>query len=148
MASRPGAAASPRRRRVRGRCPPRSAWRATGGVIGSPCADPNAPRGYGIRPNRAPPPTAATALAAGLLTAATGTASAADRAAPAANGRQGDFNGDGYRVLAVAAPAATVDGKKSAGAVTVLYHRLPLPLPARSRHLHRGRPAVGQHHGG
>ncbi|MGY5136479.1 FG-GAP repeat protein [Streptomyces nigrescens] len=64
---------------------------------------------------------AATALAAGLLTAATGTASAADRAAPAANGRQGDFNGNGYRDLAVAAPAATVDGKKSAGAVTVLY---------------------------
>ncbi|MGY4972577.1 FG-GAP repeat protein [Streptomyces nigrescens] len=66
---------------------------------------------------------AATELAAGLLTAATGTASAADRAASAANGRQGDFNGDGYRYrdLAVAAPAATVDGKKSAGAVTVLY---------------------------
>lgn len=64
---------------------------------------------------------AATALAAGLLTAATGTASAADRAASAANGRQGDFNGDGYRDLAVAAPAATVDGKNSAGAVTVLY---------------------------
>ncbi|UKY52110.1 FG-GAP-like repeat-containing protein [Streptomyces inhibens] len=64
---------------------------------------------------------AATALAAGLLTAATGTASAADNAAPAAGGRQGDFNGDGYRDLAVAAPAATVDGKKGAGAVTVLY---------------------------
>ena len=64
---------------------------------------------------------AATALAAGLLTAVTGTAAAADHAAPAANGRQGDFNGDGYRDLAVAAPAATVDGKKGAGAVTVLY---------------------------
>ncbi|MFI9354551.1 hypothetical protein [Streptomyces lydicus] len=60
---------------------------------------------------------AATALAAGLLTAATGTASAA----PAANGRQGDFNGDGYRDLAVAAPAATVDGKQRAGALTILY---------------------------
>ncbi|WP_329174189.1 FG-GAP repeat protein [Streptomyces decoyicus] len=60
---------------------------------------------------------AATALAAGLLTAATGTAAAADHAAPAANGRQGDFNGDGYRDLAVAAPAATVDGKNGAGAV-------------------------------
>ncbi|MGW7637222.1 FG-GAP repeat protein [Streptomyces decoyicus] len=64
---------------------------------------------------------AATALAAGLLTAVTGTAAAADHAAPAANGRQGDFNGDGYRDLAVAAPSATVDGKKGAGAVTVLY---------------------------
>ncbi|MFI9048449.1 FG-GAP repeat protein [Streptomyces sp. NPDC053427] len=65
--------------------------------------------------------TAAAAMAAGLLTAATGTASAADRAASAANGRQGDFNGDGYRDIAVAAPVATVDGKKGAGAVTVLY---------------------------
>ncbi|WP_030810515.1 FG-GAP-like repeat-containing protein [Streptomyces sp. NRRL S-337] len=67
---------------------------------------------------------AATALAAGLLTAASGTASAAGRAdapAAAANGRQGDFNGDGYRDLAVAAPAATVDGKLRAGAVTVFY---------------------------
>ncbi|MFJ9850586.1 FG-GAP repeat protein [Streptomyces sp. NPDC101150] len=63
----------------------------------------------------------ATALAAGLLTAATGIASAADSAAAAGNGRQGDFNGDGYRDLVVAAPVATVDGKKGAGAVTVLY---------------------------
>ncbi|MFG2138341.1 hypothetical protein [Streptomyces sp. NPDC048650] len=64
---------------------------------------------------------AATAVAAGLLTAVPGTAAAAAPAGPAANGRQGDFNGDGYRDLAIAAPAATVDGRKSAGAVTVLY---------------------------
>ncbi|MGI5469701.1 FG-GAP repeat protein [Streptomyces sp. CA-132043] len=57
----------------------------------------------------------AAALAGGLLTLSTGPAAAAG------SGLQGDFNGDGYRDLAVAAPAATVGGHKNAGAITVLY---------------------------
>ncbi|WP_368396342.1 FG-GAP repeat protein [Streptomyces sclerotialus] len=58
---------------------------------------------------------AAAALTGGLLTLSTAPAAAAG------SGLQGDFNGDGYRDLAVAAPAATVAGHKNAGAVTVLY---------------------------
>ncbi|MFI6374936.1 FG-GAP-like repeat-containing protein [Streptomyces sp. NPDC050546] len=43
-------------------------------------------------------------------------------AAPAAAERPGDdFNGDGYADLAVAAPTATVGGKKGAGYVAVVY---------------------------
>ncbi|MBZ4014330.1 FG-GAP-like repeat-containing protein [Streptomyces purpurogeneiscleroticus] len=58
---------------------------------------------------------AVAALTGGLLTLSTGPAAAAG------SGLQGDFNGDGYRDLAVSAPAATVGGHKNAGAVTVLY---------------------------
>ncbi|POX42090.1 hypothetical protein C3486_06325 [Streptomyces sp. Ru73] len=58
---------------------------------------------------------AAASLTGALLTLSTGPAAAAG------SGLQGDFNGDGYRDLAVAAPAATVAGHKNAGAVTVLY---------------------------
>ncbi|MFI9030285.1 FG-GAP-like repeat-containing protein [Streptomyces sp. NPDC053560] len=57
----------------------------------------------------------AAALAGGLLTLTTGPAAAAG------SGLQGDFNGDGYRDLAVSAPGATVAGHKDAGAVTILY---------------------------
>ncbi|AZS73564.1 hypothetical protein DDE74_23755 [Streptomyces lydicus] len=60
---------------------------------------------------------AATALAAGLLTAATGTASAADRAAPAANGRQGDFNGDGSRFLSPPAVDISTAGAPQLGSI-------------------------------
>ncbi|GAA3500468.1 FG-GAP repeat protein [Streptomyces prasinosporus] len=56
----------------------------------------------------------AAALTGGLLVAATGPAAAAP-------GLDGDFNGDGYRDVAVTAPLATVGGKNAAGAVTVLY---------------------------
>ncbi|MEU6278621.1 FG-GAP and VCBS repeat-containing protein [Streptomyces populi] len=42
-------------------------------------------------------------------------------AAPAVSGPVTDFNADGYADLAVAAPAATVDGRDDAGYVTVLY---------------------------
>ncbi|MEU6113996.1 FG-GAP-like repeat-containing protein [Streptomyces sp. NPDC047117] len=57
----------------------------------------------------------AAALAGGLLTLTAGPAAAAG------SGLQGDFNGDGYRDLAVSAPGATVAGHKDAGAVTILY---------------------------
>ncbi|WP_329119677.1 FG-GAP-like repeat-containing protein [Streptomyces sp. NBC_01465] len=58
--------------------------------------------------------TAAAALTGGLLAVAAGTASAA-------SGLEGDFNGDGYRDLAVTAVGATVNGQSGAGAVTILF---------------------------
>ncbi|MFF9485922.1 FG-GAP-like repeat-containing protein [Streptomyces sp. NPDC014676] len=57
----------------------------------------------------------AAALTGGLLVALAGPASAAP------SGIDSDFNGDGYRDVAVTAPLASVGGKGSAGAVTVLY---------------------------
>ncbi|MFD8965957.1 FG-GAP and VCBS repeat-containing protein [Streptomyces sp. NPDC059568] len=61
----------------------------------------------------------ATALAAGALTGAliagTGSASAAP------SGLQGDFNGDGYRDLAIAAAMGKVGTKAGAGYVAVVY---------------------------
>ncbi|MEU6667049.1 FG-GAP and VCBS repeat-containing protein [Streptomyces sp. NPDC046727] len=45
----------------------------------------------------------------------------AGTAAAAPSGLPGDFNGDGYRDVAVAAPAATVNGKSWAGQVAVVY---------------------------
>ncbi|MER5914863.1 FG-GAP-like repeat-containing protein [Streptomyces sp. NPDC001982] len=42
-------------------------------------------------------------------------------ASAAPSGLQGDFNGDGYRDVALAAPAATVNGKTWAGQVAVVY---------------------------
>ncbi|MEU5367013.1 FG-GAP-like repeat-containing protein [Streptomyces sp. NPDC005925] len=57
----------------------------------------------------------AAVLAGGLLIALPGGASAA------ASGLADDFNGDGYRDLAVGAPGAVADGKAKAGAVVVTY---------------------------
>ncbi|OKK10045.1 FG-GAP-like repeat-containing protein [Streptomyces sp. CB02400] len=57
----------------------------------------------------------ASALTGGLLVAMAGPASAAP------SGIDSDFNGDGYRDVAVTAPLASVSGKGSAGAVTILY---------------------------
>ncbi|MBC9714409.1 FG-GAP repeat protein [Streptomyces sp. TRM66268-LWL] len=54
------------------------------------------------------------ALTGGLL-------SLASPASAAPSGLQGDFNGDGYRDLAIAAPLAKVAGKSGAGAVAVVY---------------------------
>ncbi|MEU6198415.1 FG-GAP-like repeat-containing protein [Streptomyces sp. NPDC047061] len=58
----------------------------------------------------------ATALTTGLLTALP---AATASAAPAKYAD--DFNGDGYRDLATAAPGATVGGRTDAGAVVVTY---------------------------
>ncbi|KAB1143983.1 hypothetical protein F7R91_23990 [Streptomyces luteolifulvus] len=58
---------------------------------------------------------AVAGLAGGLVTVAGGAASAAG------SGLQGDFNGDGYRDVAVSAPTATVGGKAYAGQIAVMY---------------------------
>ncbi|MCX5048132.1 MULTISPECIES: FG-GAP-like repeat-containing protein [unclassified Streptomyces] len=57
----------------------------------------------------------AAALAGGLLITLPGGASAA------ASGLADDFNGDGYRDLAIGAPGAVANGKAKAGAVVVNY---------------------------
>ncbi|MEU9476508.1 FG-GAP-like repeat-containing protein [Streptomyces sp. NPDC048191] len=48
-------------------------------------------------------------------------AHAATASVPSSRHLHDDFNGDGYADLAVAAPSATVDGKKGAGYVAVVY---------------------------
>ncbi|WP_030685609.1 FG-GAP-like repeat-containing protein [Streptomyces sp. NRRL B-1347] len=63
---------------------------------------------------------AATAVAA-ALTAGLLAVPATAAAAPSPSRLSGDFNGDGYRDVAIAAPAATVGGKKWAGQVVVTY---------------------------
>jgi hypothetical protein len=60
--------------------------------------------------------TLAALLVAGVVPL---TVPATATAAP--SGLQGDFNGDGYRDVAIAAPAATVNGKAWAGQVAVVY---------------------------
>ncbi|MFD5556786.1 FG-GAP-like repeat-containing protein [Streptomyces sp. NPDC127068] len=59
--------------------------------------------------------TASAALVGGLLLATGGSAVAAPSGLP------GDFNGDGYRDLAIAAPLGKVDGRAGAGYVAVVY---------------------------
>ncbi|MET9558154.1 FG-GAP and VCBS repeat-containing protein [Streptomyces sp. NPDC006645] len=59
--------------------------------------------------------TASAALVSGLLLAAGGSAVAAP------SGMEGDFNGDGYRDLAIAAPLGKISGKARAGYVAVVY---------------------------
>ncbi|CAM5354456.1 VCBS repeat-containing protein OS=Streptomyces alboniger OX=132473 GN=CP975_18455 PE=4 SV=1 [Streptomyces alboniger] len=58
----------------------------------------------------------ATTLATGLLTALPVTTATA-----APSGLAGDFNGDGYRDVAIGAMSADVGSVQSAGAVVVLY---------------------------
>ncbi|MYT70016.1 MULTISPECIES: FG-GAP and VCBS repeat-containing protein [unclassified Streptomyces] len=62
-----------------------------------------------------------TLLLAAALTASGALALPASPASAAAAKLTGDFNGDGYRDIAVADPSATVSGKDTAGAVTVFY---------------------------
>ncbi|MEV5429160.1 FG-GAP and VCBS repeat-containing protein [Streptomyces sp. NPDC052701] len=62
-----------------------------------------------------------TVVVASALLAAIATALPTAQAQPAGAGVRQDFDGDGYADLAVAAPNATVDGRKGAGYVAVLY---------------------------
>lgn len=64
-------------------------------------------------------PLIAGVLALGGIPALAGTAAAA--APKSVHDIKDDFNGDGYKDLAVGAPIATVGGKQGAGYVTVMY---------------------------
>ncbi|MEU1850094.1 FG-GAP-like repeat-containing protein [Streptomyces sp. NPDC019990] len=64
---------------------------------------------------------AAVAIAVAAAVTTPVTAHAAPAASSATAKLHDDFNGDGYADLAVAAPAATVGGKKGAGYVAVVY---------------------------
>src|SRR3954447_14279936 len=61
-------------------------------------------------------PLVAGALALGGIPALTASAAAA-----APNSVRDDFNGDGYKDLAIGAPTATVGGQRGAGHVVVMY---------------------------
>ncbi|GGY11898.1 FG-GAP-like repeat-containing protein [Streptomyces djakartensis] len=63
------------------------------------------------------------ALVAGALTipGAVAVTSATTATTPSAKRLHDDFNGDGYADLAIGAPGTTVNGQRSAGAVSVLY---------------------------
>lgn len=62
-----------------------------------------------------------TLLLAATLTTGLLTALPAATATAAPSGLQGDFNGDGYRDIAIAAPIAKVGGKTGAGYVAIVY---------------------------
>ncbi|MFF4257568.1 FG-GAP-like repeat-containing protein [Streptomyces sp. NPDC001663] len=62
-----------------------------------------------------------TLLLAATLTTGLLTALPAATASAAPSGLSGDFNGDGYRDTAIAAPCATVGSASCAGSVVVLY---------------------------
>ncbi|MFH9074047.1 FG-GAP-like repeat-containing protein [Streptomyces alboflavus] len=71
------------------------------------------------RPHLAAAIGVAAALTGGLLMVAAPAATAAPKAdLPAADA---DFNGDGYADVAASAPTASVNGKKHAGTVSVIY---------------------------
>ncbi|MFF2650642.1 FG-GAP and VCBS repeat-containing protein [Streptomyces sp. NPDC058045] len=59
--------------------------------------------------------------AVAVTLAATAPTASADTQRPAGRTLEDDFNGDGYADVAFAAPDATVDGKKQAGYVAVMY---------------------------
>ncbi|MFI1887000.1 FG-GAP-like repeat-containing protein [Streptomyces jumonjinensis] len=68
---------------------------------------------------------------------------APERAVPVTSAaKPDDFNGDGYRDTAVAAPAGTVHGKAKAGYVAVLYGSRAQPLPAVKRMHHQDKPGM------
>ncbi|KUM80158.1 FG-GAP-like repeat-containing protein [Streptomyces curacoi] len=62
-----------------------------------------------------------TLLLAATLTTGLLTALPAATATAAPSGLSGDFNGDGYRDLAVGAPLAKIDGRSNAGYVGIVY---------------------------
>lgn len=86
-------------------------------------------------------PTALTALASLLLAGLT-PLTLATPAAAAPSRLSGDFNGDGYRDVAVAAPAATVGGRTWAGQVAVVNGTAKGLDPARRKLISQNTPGV------
>ncbi|MEO3978906.1 FG-GAP and VCBS repeat-containing protein [Streptomyces sp. CAU 1734] len=101
--------------------------------------------------------TAAIAVSAALIaptaSAAPGhsarpAAAPADRAGTAAGAvakpvaKPEDFNGDGYRDVAVSASRATVNGHRNAGYVAVLYGSKSTALPAKRQIIHQDTPGI------
>ncbi|MQS37096.1 hypothetical protein FFZ77_16140 [Streptomyces katsurahamanus] len=80
--------------------------------------------------------TSAAAVTGGLL------AVAASPATAAPSGLQGDFNGDGYRDLAIAAPLAKVGGKSNAGSVSIVYGGKSGLNTAKSALIHQNTPGI------
>ncbi|MFG3013765.1 hypothetical protein ACGFZB_25650 [Streptomyces cinerochromogenes] len=78
----------------------------------------------------------ATTLTSALLAAAAGTAAAL------VPGAHGDFNGDGYRDIAVAAPGSYVGGRSGAGQVVIVYGGVSDPSSARSVVISQDSPGV------
>ncbi|CAL9670099.1 hypothetical protein SUDANB105_07455 [Streptomyces sp. enrichment culture] len=79
---------------------------------------------------------AVAALTGGLLTVTAGPATAAGSNVP------GDFNGDGYRDIAVAAPGAYVAGRSAAGQVVILWGGTTDPGNARRTVISQDSPGV------
>ncbi|MFD7459277.1 MULTISPECIES: FG-GAP repeat protein [unclassified Streptomyces] len=79
---------------------------------------------------------AVAALTGGLLTVTAGPATAAGSNVP------GDFNGDGYRDIAVSAPGAYVAGRSAAGQVVILWGGTTDPGNARRTVISQDSPGV------
>jgi FG-GAP-like repeat/FG-GAP repeat len=82
--------------------------------------------------------TAGAAIAVCLLASLTAAGPAAASAAPIGD----DFNGDGFRDLAVAVPDATVNGHANAGAVVVTYGSASGPSAAKKTVLTQDSPGI------
>ncbi|GLF94907.1 FG-GAP-like repeat-containing protein [Streptomyces yaizuensis] len=86
--------------------------------------------------------TAVLSLAAPPAPATATTATTSDAVPRKAVAKTEDFNGDGYRDVAVAAPGGTVNGKERAGHVAVLYGSKSRPAHERRQLFHQDLPDI------
>ena len=101
------------------------------------------PRGRPLRTSSRPRARATLVLAAATVAAAAGVVPlAATPAGAAPPGVRDDFDGNGYRDLAVAAPHALVDGQEHAGAVVVVPGSAAAPSAAATTVLSQSSPGV------